>query len=126
MKMRVSLVTMIVLIVLILSFTGCVTADSVTKEVGQQLQAMQKTMTNDIKFAIASDVKRDLDGAVANLMARMQTIEADYKKIPESNAKLKQEIIVELNRAMTQIADVQADYDRLLGVFLSVAEKYGK
>ena len=122
MRMRVSLVTMIVLIVLLLSFTGCVTADSVTKEVDQQLQAMQKALTNDIKFALASEMKRDLDMAVANLLTRMQTMESDYKKIPESNAQLRQELIAELNRAMAQIADVQADYNRLLGVFFAVAE----
>jgi peptidoglycan hydrolase CwlO-like protein len=126
MKMRVSLVTMIVLIVLSLSFSGCVTADSVTKEVDKQLQSMQKTMTNDIKFAIASDVKRDLDEAVANLMVRMQSIEDEYQKIPQSNAQLKQEIIGELNLVRTEMAEIQADYDRLLGIFFSVAENYGK
>jgi hypothetical protein len=126
MKMRVSLVTMIVLIVLSLSFSGCVTADSVTKEVDKQLQSMQKTMTNDIKFAIASDVKRDLDEAVANLMVRMQSIEDEYQKIPQSNAQLKQETIGELNLVRTEMAEIQADYDRLLGIFFSVAENYGK
>jgi peptidoglycan hydrolase CwlO-like protein len=126
MKMRVSLVTMIVLIVLSLSFSGCVTADSVTKEVDKQLQSMQKTMTNDIKFAIASDVKRDLDEAVANLMVRMQSIEDEYQKIPQSNAQLKQEIIGELNLVRTEMAEIQADYDRLLGIFFAVAENYGK
>jgi len=126
MKMRVSLVTMIVLIVLILSFTGCVTADSVTKEVDQQLRAMQKTLTDDIKFALASEMKHDLDAAVANLITRMQTMESDYKKIPELNVQLRQELFAELNRVMEQIEDVQADYNRLLGVFFAVAENYGK
>ncbi len=108
-----------VLIVLLLA--SCMTADKVDELVSAQVSQMQANIIMLVEQTARSMVKQEVETTVAEVLKRMQAIEAQYSTIVAANATLKEEVGAISTEAMARLERISADYDKILGVFIAIA-----
>ena len=86
-----------VLIVLLLA--SCMTADKVDELVSAQVSQMQANIIMLVEQTARSMVKQEVETTVAEVLKRMQAIEAQYSTIVAANATLKEEVRGDFSRS---------------------------
>ncbi len=136
MKLRALIGIVLVMAVFLVAFTGCVSAEDVAKQMDVRVQAqvqsqvdllkqsMRIELKSELKAELEALVVRKIETGVAEVLAKMDAIQADYQKVPETTAQFKRDISNELASVLAGIAKIEADYQKLLEVFFAIADSY--